>query len=187
MSTKGVIIMQNKERSIPLTSMRMTDYQLLTTGFIFSILLLLYIFVLPGIVTRDRLDTAVKIAKTKDLQTGYCFDESPEILDWWDNPICINRKLTSDKTAVIYVAFSLGKDSHFDPENDYYVTKKDVNNFKVAGKFLAHGAKNLAAGARDGLFSKSKFEDADGKSEIGEEDKPTEPSKVSWWKFWQKD
>ncbi len=159
------------------------EKQILAIGlFILAIIIIFgYIFV-QKIVTEDQLEQAAKIARSQDLQTGYCFDA---IQDWWGTNICIKREVAQDGMAVEYMAVSAGKDKSFDTNDDMTVVKIDLNKSKILGKWAGKRAKEVTKGLQEGIFTKSKFDDMDGKKEIGEPDKPE--NKKFNWKFWKKD
>jgi hypothetical protein len=139
-------------------------------------------FHIPKSITNSRLERAAKIARSQDLQTGYCFDD---IQDWWKTEICIKREVAQDNMAIGYMAISAGKDKTFNTNDDIAVIKIDLNKSKMIGKWAGSRAKEVAKGLREGIFTKNKFDDVHGKKEVGEPDKP-EDKKINW-KFWKKD
>ncbi len=162
----------------PLTPIKATAISIIAFGSLFIILQ----YVLPHFVTKSRVEKAAKIARSQDLQTDYCFEN---IQDWWAKPICIKREVAKDKMAIVYMAISAGRDSLFDTNDDYVSVKTDLNKSKMIGKWAGKRAKEITKGLREGIFTKSKFEDTDGKKEIGKSDKP-ETKKFNW-KFWEKE
>ena len=150
--------------------------------FLVTIVLFAAYIIVPKMVTKNHLTQAVNIARSQDLQTGYCFSD---IHDWWKTDICIKRELAPDGIAIEYTAISAGKDKTFETDDDMSVIKIDLNKSKMIGKWAGKRAKEAVKGLREGIFTKSKFDDAKGKKEIGEPDKP-ETKKFNW-KFWKRE
>ncbi len=79
-------------------------------------------YIIPYFVTTSRVEKSVRIAQSKDLIDGYCFENK---VDWWNNPICTKRELVEEGRAVAYMAISAGRDGVFDTKDDYTAIEID--------------------------------------------------------------
>ena len=146
---------------------------MLLTGF-FAI----WQYVIPHSITKSRVEEAAKIARARDLATGYCFKDH---LDWWKNPICVQREVVEDERAIAYTAISPGRDGQFGTDDDYKSIRVDLNKTRMLGEYLGERARRGFEGFVDGVRTPDKFKDKE-----GTDGTIREPDEKRSWKFWKK-
>lgn len=112
-------------------------------------------FVGPSYFTVVKLEEATTVAKRQDLADGFCFEDR---IDWWGNSLCISRLPNKERTAIVYTAFSAGKDGKYGTDDDLSRSKVDLNKSKRIGKWTGDKAVQFSKGLKEGLAIGSKHD-----------------------------
>ena len=112
-----------------------------------SMVFLLWSYAVPFFVTQSRVEDAARIAESRDLVDGYCFDYKS---DWWGNPICIRREKAGDNLAILYIAVAPGRDGKVGTDDDYTKLRVDFNKSKIVGRWVGNRLKQFAHGFVEG-------------------------------------
>ncbi len=155
------------------TPIQLTATTLIVLGIVFAI----WQYIIPHFVTKSRVEDAARIARARDLKTGYCFKDR---FDWWKNPICVERDVVENERAIGYMAISAGRDGKFGTDDDYQNVKIDLNKSRIIGEYLGKRARRGFEGFVDGVRTPDKFKD-----EEGTDGSPRKPDEKRDWHFWK--
>lgn len=122
---------------------------------ILVIMYFLWQIVFPSIVTQSRLNEAVRVAKSTDLDNGYVFESKK---DWWGNPIKISRAPNEARTVIFYTAISPGKDGMYGTADDLTSTIAEFNKSRIAGKWTGEKSVQFFKGLKEGIKQKNKHD-----------------------------
>ena len=121
---------------------------------VISLLVMFVISMIPVWYTENVVITEAGRAEAADTKTGHI-----SAVDWWDNPIHVERENDQEAEVIYYTARSGGRDGKLFTADDITFVRKDVNWSKKAGRQVGKVAKEGIKGFWEGMKKKSKHEE----------------------------